>query len=515
MIDVDAERRGTMLVVEQGRMVFAGAEFDVSARIPNFPSADHASIAVQVDGPDLERFRYVTRLPGMATGAFSVGFELAADPETPIPKQIFERTESYAATDDLTVTWTGIPGFLDHDYRTNIWTPYPRHHWGKYSAADLLEVVEANNRPLSHGPYVLTEWVSGDHITLERNENYYQADEGLPKVDIIRFNFIPSGSQLLAQLLTGECDIGTTDGLSMAEAPFLIAAEQNGQLVAHFQSGTVFEHIDFGINPVEEFANTRPDWFENPRVRQAFVMCTDRQRMIDELLYGQAEIIHSYVPSIHPLYPEDMTEWPYDVDAANEILDSVGFVDVDEDGIRDEPVSGSRFSVTLNGPLGNELIEQVAEIFQENLADCGIEVDHAFIHSDPYFADGPDGSLFGRQFDLAAFPWLISVEPNCGLYLSSRIPGPDNNWSRNYNNAIGFSDEEFDVACETALASLPGTGEYEENHRTALGIWSDQMPIIPLFMRVKLAATRPDVRNFVVDPTQGSELWNLYEIDVE
>jgi hypothetical protein len=79
MIDVDAERRGTMLVVEQGRMVFAGAEFDVSARIPNFPSADHASIAVQIDGPDLERFRYVTRLPGMATGAFSVGLELAVD----------------------------------------------------------------------------------------------------------------------------------------------------------------------------------------------------------------------------------------------------------------------------------------------------------------------------------------------------------------------------------------------------------------------------------------------------
>jgi len=79
MIDVDAERRGTMLVVEQGRMVFAGAEFDVAARMPNFPSADHASIAVQVDGPDLERFRYVTRLPGKATGAFSVGFGLAED----------------------------------------------------------------------------------------------------------------------------------------------------------------------------------------------------------------------------------------------------------------------------------------------------------------------------------------------------------------------------------------------------------------------------------------------------
>jgi len=78
MIDIDASRQGAMLVVERGRMVFADAEFDLSARLPDFPSVDDATISMQVNGPDIERFRYITGLPGTATGAFSLGFELHA-----------------------------------------------------------------------------------------------------------------------------------------------------------------------------------------------------------------------------------------------------------------------------------------------------------------------------------------------------------------------------------------------------------------------------------------------------
>lgn len=78
MIDIDATRQGAMLVVERGRMVFADAEFNISARLPDFPSVDDARISIQVNGPDIERFRYITGLPGTAKGAFSLGFDLYA-----------------------------------------------------------------------------------------------------------------------------------------------------------------------------------------------------------------------------------------------------------------------------------------------------------------------------------------------------------------------------------------------------------------------------------------------------
>lgn len=87
MIDVDATRQGPMLIVERGHMVFADAEFDFSMRLPEFPSVDDGRIAIQIKGPDIERFRYITGLPGSASGAFSIAFELR---DTPSGREILE-----------------------------------------------------------------------------------------------------------------------------------------------------------------------------------------------------------------------------------------------------------------------------------------------------------------------------------------------------------------------------------------------------------------------------------------
>ena len=441
-------------------------------------------------------------------------FELAADVQTPVLKQLIGRTAAYEATGDLALRWQAIPGYIDTNYYDKVWTPYPRHYWGEFTAAELLDEDIATRNPLSHGPYVLQEWVAGDQITLVKNENYYLAGEGFPLIDVVHFRFRPANS-LLTQLLSAECDLITHDGLSFSQAQLLIEAEENDQLVTHFQSGTVFEHIDFGIYPVEEYANTLPNWFVDPRVRQAITMCLDRQAIIDELLFGRTEILHAYVPAIHPLYPEDLVEWPYDVAAANALLDEAGFPFSEEEKIRVDALSRSPFEITLLGATGNELGEQVAARVQEDLAQCGIVVELDQLHADQYFADGPEGPLFGRQFDLAAFPWLISIEPNCALYLSSETPGPDNNWNINFNNETGFQNDDFDAACEAARFALPGTQEYEQNHREALRIWSQQVPIIPLFMRLKVAATRPGVQNLLIDPTEPSDLWNIYELDIQ
>ncbi len=442
-------------------------------------------------------------------------FELASDPHTPVPKNLVAQTQSYEATGDLTLEWTGIPGYFDRSYFTNIWSPYPRHYWGDIPPKELLEADVSTRRPLSTGPFVLSEWTDGEQIVLVKNDNYYLADQGLPAVDSVRFIFVPSSSQLIASLLSGQCDIATQEGITMSDMPSLLEAYENGLIVPYSQIGTVFEHVDFGINPVEEYAVERRDWFEDVRIRRALVMCTDRQSMVDDLLYGQSELIHAYVPGMHPLYPEDVTEWPYDPVAANELLDATGFIDSDEDGIRNDPQTGSVFRVNLLSSIGNEIAEKVAYRIRDDLIKCGIEVIPMFLSNEEYFADGPEGPLFGRRFDMGAFPWLISTEPNCALYLSSRIPGQENAWNRGFNNETGFVNDEFDAACSAALSALPGMPEYEENHREALRIWSEQVPIIPLFMRLRIAASGPEVINFNLDPTQPSELWNLYELDVD
>jgi len=364
---------------------------------------------------------------------------------------------------------------------------------------------------------------------LEPNEYYYR--EGLPYLDSLTYKFIPDTNQMLAQLLSGQCDIGTQDGMDAGQAPFLIEAEANGLLVPYFQTGTVYEHIDFGVNSYGDYADSRPDWFEDARVRQALTMCTDRQSMVDNILYGRSEVIQSYIPSVHPLYPAgELTEWPHDVEAANALLDEVGFVDTDGDGIREyysanvsannsDPASwdGTPFQITLGTTSGNDMRQQLTQIFKENMLECGIDVTLYYPSSTDWFADGPDGVLFGRRFDLGEFAWLTGVEPSCSLYNTVSITGPEDEGFGGWGNSndTGWSNADFDAECARAQGSLPGTTDYEAGHKAAQVIFSQEVPVIPLFLRLKVAAARPEVLNFGVDPTQNSELYNIYEIDLQ
>ena len=132
------------------------------------------------------------------------------------------------------------------------------------------------------------------------------------------------------------------------------------------------------------------------------------------------------------------------------------------------------------------------------------------------FAPGPAGKVFGRQFDLAQLAWINRIQPDCGLYLSRHIPGPIldgfNGWQS--VNVSGWSNEAYDAACNEALSSLPGQPGYGEAHQEAMRIFAQELPAMPLFTRMRLAATTPDVLNFRLDSTQPSALWNAFELDM-
>ena len=464
------------------------------------------------------------------TSADSIySFGLNADPDTPWTRYAVERTANYETTGDLSTRWTGVPGYLDSTYFTNFWAPAPEHAWGGFTAAELLEAEESSRLPIGDGAFKIVEWVAGDSIYLEPNEFYYRADEGLPYLNSITFKFIPDTNQLMAQLLSGQCDVGLQNGMDAGQAPFLIEAESNGLLTPYFQTGTVYEHIDFSVDSYGDYGDDvgRPDFFEDVRVRQAMTMCTDRQSMVDNILYGRSEVIHTYVPSVHPLYPEEgLVEYAYDVEGANALLEEAGYVDSDGDGIREYPggvngeFAGEPFAVTLGTTTGNEMRQQLTQIFKENMLECGIDIELYYLPASEWFADGPDGPLFGRRFDLGEFAWLTGVEPSCNLYGSWNIPGPGeeadlypSGWGG--QNETGWRNEAFDTACQKALGSLPGTADYEEGHKEAQVIFSENVPVIPLFLRLKVAATRPEILNFNVDPTQNSELYNIYELDIQ
>lgn len=438
-------------------------------------------------------------------------FNLNGDPDTPAPSKFgFERTLSYEATDDITTVWSSVPGFLDATYFTNFWSPLPEHQLGGMTAAEIVESEEASRIPMGWGPFIIKEWVSGSHITAEKNANYFRAGEGLPKVDKVIFRFVgEEPNPAIAQLAAGDCDILTQDTHLDDQTELLIEMEASGVLVPTFVTGTVWEHVDFGINPVETY--DRPDFFEDVRTRQAVAMCLDRQAVVDSVLFGRSVVIHSYIPAEHPVYNPDVKQWPYDPEAGKALLEEVGWTDADGDGFREASgvegvTDGTKLAFKWQSTTAALRISYM-QIFKEQLAQCGIDLTIENLPAGQFFADGPEGPLFGRHFDLSSFAWLTGVEPPCGLYLTSKIPSEDTGWSG--QNDPGFTDAEFDRACNAALQSLPGTPEYEQFHKEAQRIFAEKLPVVPLFLRTKLAAYRPEVVGFIMDSTANSEMWNI------
>jgi peptide/nickel transport system substrate-binding protein len=465
-------------------------------------------------------------------------FGLAADPDTPDSKYTVEHTAAYEALDETTIRWTGLPGYRDQSYFLNFWSPLPEHLWGKYSAAELLEAEESVRYPQGWGPYMIADWVIGDHISLWMNPNYHRAAEGFPNFDKLIYRFIGTDSETnLAALASGECDFLDQEAsleLLGVEIDTTLDLESSNEINAYFSTGTVWEHVDFGIQPLDyddgySVGVDRPDFFSDPRTRQAIAMCIDRQGIVDELLHGLSDVVDTYLPPRHPLFNPEVVSYSYDIEAANALLNEVGWID--HDGLQETArLSYGVWNVVENTPLAFTLVtttavqrQQVAQSIIDSLEQCGIQVDLVTLPADEFYAPGPEGLVFGRRFDLAQYAWLSDANPRCELWVTEQIPGDPNILNEQGKsiflygwgglNATGYSNPEYDAACRAALGALPGELSYQESHWLAQELFAMELPSLPLYMRLKLAVTRPDMCGFEMDSTASSELWNLEALD--
>jgi peptide/nickel transport system substrate-binding protein len=525
-----ADPAGPRAVVETvtvgaGERVLAAAG-EVIALSPGATVEVDGGQRVAFDGTPVQMQRMVvtfTLQPGLVwsdgaplTADDSVfSFELAADPATPLgDKTIVERTAEYRAEDAHTVVWSGIPGYLDHFYYLNFWHPLPRHAWGHLSAAELLTADISTRQPLGWGAFEVREWVSGDHITVVRNPAYFRAPGGLPRLDEVVYRFIPDPIALAQELVVGRCDVVTHDaaGAVQAALPDLPAEIQELSV-----PGARWELLAFGISPNRDYE--RPDFFEDVRVRQGVALCIDRQALAEQAVGTSGRVLDSYVPPEHPLYASGLTTWAYDPAAGQALLAGAGWYDEDGNGVREAHsipgiADGTPFQVTYQ-TTDDPLRMQTAQSIQTYLAGCGVQISVEIAAPDAFFAPGPAGPLFGRRFDLAQFSWRTAAEPLCDLFLSGQMPDGDR-WDR--PNVVGFLDDEYDEACLSALEALPGGGEYIDGQTAAYAeaqrIFSERLPVLPLFQRPKVTFARTSVIGLAPNPTQVSELWNIEQLDL-
>ena len=442
-------------------------------------------------------------------------YELTADPDTPAPKWLTDRTTSYESLDDLNVVWTAIPGFLDSTYFLSFFSPLPRHAWSERTAAELVQWEGSSIAPMGWGAYIIQEWIPADHIRLTKNPHYFRADEGLPYFDTLVFRMMSNQSNAnITALLTGECDLVIAQLDDQME--LILEFAEARQLQSQPVLGTVFEHMDFNILPVETyegFAATQA--FAQIEFRQAMAMCLDRQAVVDTVMFGQSLVLDTYLPPSHPLFNADVRSYPFDQVAGSAILESLGWAD--EDG---NPET-ARTAQGIEGVPDGTVLEmnywttdasqriQATQILQQSMLECGIQVHLEYWQASEFFS-ADDAPLWRRRYDLGQFAWLTGVEPPCGLFLTEGIPGEEFPYGWDGWNNTGYSNPEYDQVCNDALQSLPGDPRYEELHLEAQRIFADELPLVPLYLRVNLSAAHIDMCGYTGDPT-GNLVWNIEE----
>ncbi|HLO14282.1 MAG TPA: ABC transporter substrate-binding protein [Anaerolineales bacterium] len=449
-------------------------------------------------------------------------FGLASNAATPSSKFLVDRTATYEAADDQTVQWWGKPGFIDPEYYTNFWMPLPEHAWSEFPPADLLKVEVSSKLPLGWGPYIIDEWEPGKRLHFIKNLNYFRASSGLPKFDELTFLVFPDANAAVSALVDGTCDL--LDPSTRLDGQVgLLQQMQHDHRARLFTAPTMtMEWLGFGITHASyddgfDIKKDRPDFFGDKRTRQAIALCLDRQKIVDTVLFGLSKVPDSYLPPDHPLHNANLQTYEFNPVSGNQILQQVGWIDHDNN-----PSTPRQALTVTNVPVNTPLVlnyftssatqrHQVAEIIAQSLAECGIGLNVIYSTASDLYAQGPAGPLFGRQFDLAEYAIGVdSLEPQCSWFTSSQIPNESNHWIG--TNVTGYKNPNFDAACQKALQSVSTDPEYAF-HQEAQAIFAADAPAIPLYLRLKVAASRSNFCGFTLDPFSTSALADIETFD--
>lgn len=121
------------------------------------------------------------------------------------------------------------------------------------------------------GPYVITDFVDGQYVTLSANENY--RGEHLPEIEEITVRFISDPLAAIDALAAGEVDV--ISPVVTAEVADVLATLEGATIV--WGDGAVYDHLDL------VFENSKNGTFEDPRLREAFLKTVPRREVADLL----------------------------------------------------------------------------------------------------------------------------------------------------------------------------------------------------------------------------------------
>lgn len=315
--------------------------------------------------------------------------------------------------------------------------------------------------PVGTGPFMFKEWVSGDHITMVKNPNYW-GDK--PKIDTLVFKFVPEANTRLTMLETGEADVA-----------YPIAA-------ADVQNLKNSDKINLIIKPTNRLIyigmNVKKPPFNNQKVRQALNYAVNKQAIVDKILLGLGDV------ALSPLGPNNWGYAPqqpyeYNPDKAKQLLKEAGV----------KPGT----TVKLWTPDGRYLMDrQTAEAVQADLQAVGLKVEFQKWEWTTYL-DELD-KLDKGSYEMFLLGWAPSTgDADWGLRPLFQTGSSDNNCL--------YSNKAVDELIQKGMSATNETERLKIYADLQKAIWDDA-PVIFLYSLKQTIGVRKNVTGLIVHPLE-------------
>jgi len=272
----------------------------------------------------------------------------------------------------------------------------PRHLWAGISAANF-PLAQYNLKPIGSGPYKFDEFHKDEKGQVEsmefiRNDRYHLT-EG-PYIKKITIRFYSSQDELIQAYQKRQIE-----GLS-----FLSPIKQE-----NLRNNLNIHEINLPIYYSVFFNQTKSKPLADKNVRLALSYATNKQEIIDQVLKGKGEIVDSPLLKGWPNYTSETKIYEFALEHAQNLLDSNGWKDTDEDGIRQKTVNNE------DTPLEFDLVasdwpefKQTAEILKEQWEKLGIKVNLKIISA----TDIQQEYLRPRNYQALLFGEVLSADPD-------------------------------------------------------------------------------------------------------
>ncbi len=415
----------------------------------------------------------------------------------------FDGITSIEAPDDHTVVVTYEAfnsSFLD------------QFKWGilPASAGDPADMLnwEFNRNPIGTGPFVLSEWVSGDHISLAKNDLY--REEGKPHLSEIIFQVVPSEEVRSQIMLEGDAQVMMWPGSNLRD-------------VWDSSDNVRLETVE-GIWILRMFLNLSDPGDgspgpENPhpilgdvRVREAIALAIDYDAIVNDLALGR--VTRATSPFALGWYNCEIPGDPYDPAKAESLLEEAGWVDSDGDGIREASGAlyapdGTRLSLNMVGYSGFKLLEETELVIADYLKQVGVEVNVSNEEMAVLFGGWTDQAPRKvGTYDILVYDTGTGINPQqhiADYFLSSNIPTEENGGvGANYTR---FVSAELDSLIQEA-GTTPDLADRKDLYCQAAQIIRDSYSQIFLYQFQEGHAFNTALTGNTIS-TWGSLTWDV------